>query len=54
MQFVRNESNIADIKEAEYMRSLIVKQAATIDYLAMMTDVEIPSDEDSEVHNNEL
>lgn len=41
-----------EVKENEYLRATVAKQAATLDYIAMMADVELPEDE--EVGHNEL
>ena len=40
-------------RQFEQMTATIVKQHATIDYLAMMTDVEIPEDGEQEEEDDE-
>lgn len=44
--------NIADERDKEMLANKLAKATATIDYLAMMTDVELPNEE-SEVTEDE-
>lgn len=44
-----NRKNIEEERERELLKLKLEKANATIDYLAMMTDVELPNEEESEV-----
>lgn len=39
--------------EMEYTNSQIAKQQATIEYVAMMSDIDLPEENESEVSENE-
>ncbi len=51
MIFKRNTESVADVRKRERMEAQNVKQQADIDYLAMMTDVEIPTDDEEDLEN---
>lgn len=40
-------------KQNAELQSMVNKQAADIDYVAMMTDVELPEEKEQEVKNDE-
>lgn len=53
MKVVRQTADIYESAMDEYARSMVEKQRAEIDYLSMMTGIEIPTEEVenvSEVH----
>ena len=38
----------------EYYNYLVKRQEATIEYIAMMTDVELPEESDGDLHEQEI
>ena len=57
MEFKKIHSDAYDIKMKEYESSQIVKQKALIDYLSMMTGVELPeesSEQNGAEHESEI
>ena len=47
MEVIRNTTNIAEKRAAERINADNTKLKANLDYVAMMTDVEIPTDENN-------
>ena len=41
--------SIYDSRSKEYLRATVAEQAATIDYLAMMADIDIPTVDKNEM-----
>jgi hypothetical protein len=52
MIFKRNTESVADVRKRENFEAQVAKQQADIDYLAMMSDIDIPTEE-MEVTENE-
>ena len=46
MIFNRNTESVAEKRKRERLEAESAKQQADIDYLAMMSDIEIPGEED--------
>lgn len=42
------KESIAETKQRENLQAIVAKQEALIDYLAMMADIEIPTEEDEQ------
>ena len=47
MEVIRNTTNIAEKRADERINADNTKLKANLDYVAMMTDVEIPTDENN-------
>ena len=45
MIFKRNTESVADVRKRENFKAQVAKQQADIDYLAMMSEIEIPTEE---------
>ena len=43
MEYIQLKTSIAEEREKENMRATIVEQAAIIDYIAIMTNIELPT-----------
>lgn len=52
MIFKHNTESVADVRKRENFEAQVAKQQADIDYLAMMSDIDIPTEE-MEVTENE-
>lgn len=50
MEFKKMTGSISEQRELEQLRADVAEQAAVIDYLAIMTDVEIPTEETEVMH----
>lgn len=48
MEYRQLKTNIAEEREKENMRATIAEQAAIIDYIAVMTDIELPTTDNTE------
>lgn len=46
--FKRLKTDVVTERQMEQMQATIAQQSATIDYLAMMTDVDLPEGEDEQ------
>ena len=54
MLIERMTGTVAESREAENTAADVAKHAAMVDYIALMTDVELPEDEETgESHGNE-
>lgn len=53
MKFRKLKTSVAEEREKENLRATVEQQAAIIDYIAMMTDVELPTTGESEVLGDE-
>lgn len=42
------KESIAETKQSENLQAMVAKQEALIDYLAMMTEVELPCEEEDQ------
>lgn len=51
MEFKKMTGSISEQRELEQLRADVAEQAAVIDYLAIMTDVEIPTEETEVMHH---
>ena len=54
MEVIRNTTNIAEKRAAERINADNAKLKATLDYVAMMADIEIPTEEEPEEHNEQI
>lgn len=50
MRFERLKQSVLEQAEAEYARAMEAKNRADIDYIALMADVDIITDEDETIH----
>ena len=54
MEVIRNTNNIAEKRAAERINADNAKLKSTLDYVAMMADIEIPTEEEPEGHNEQI
>ena len=51
--FNKLKTDVVTERQLEQMNATIAQQKATVDYIAMMTDVELPEDEEQEEEDYE-
>ena len=49
MRITQMDGSIYDSRANENLRATVAEQAATIDYLAMMADIDIPTEDKNEM-----
>lgn len=54
MKYRQLKTSIAEEREKENMRATIVEQAAIIDYIAIMSDIELPTTDSTENMETEV
>jgi|O1105metagenome_2_1110794.scaffolds.fasta_scaffold18048_2 hypothetical protein len=53
MEYRQIKTSVYEEREKENMRATIAEQAAIIDYIALMTDVELPT-QDTDMEESEV
>ena len=51
MRIFRNKLSLKELAELQAQKMVLAEQAATIDYIAMMTDIELPVEEDTDAQH---
>lgn len=54
MEVIRNTNNIAEKRAAERINADNANLKANLDYVAMMADIDIPTEEEPEEHNEQI